>query len=79
MNYDIKSVTHAKEILTSRGLQVDVVECIPNQHVYQLRVELPSGNTTCTIDLERSIAEEFNVFAVIIDDSDSILLDEMDV
>lgn len=64
MEYGIKEVTRAKEVLASRGMNVEVRECVPGLEAYQLIVSgIPTLDHSKT---EKAIEEEFGVNAVMI-------------
>jgi len=68
MNYkhDYKTVNNAKEILSSRGMEVDIRECVPGAGLgaFQLIVSnIPSEKHSET---EKAIHQEFEVSAVML-------------
>ena len=71
MEYGIKEVTRAKEVLSSRGMNVDINESVPGLESYQLVVK--GIQVDKHDEVEKAIEEEFNVHAVmIIPDEDEL-------
>lgn len=71
MEYGIKAVTRAKEVLSSRGMNVEVRECVPGLEAYQLIVSDISWDKRN--EVEKAIETEFNVSAVMIESDDDFV------
>ncbi len=64
MEHGIKKVTRAKEVLSSRGMNVEVRECVPGLESYQLVVrdiQVSEHDKT-----EKAIETEFGVSTVMV-------------
>lgn len=71
MEYGLKEVSRAKEVLASRGMNVEINECVPGLESYQLVVK--GIQVDKHDEVEKAIEEEFNVHAVmVIPDEDEL-------
>ncbi len=71
MEYGLKEVSRAKEVLASRGMNVEINECVPGLESYQLVVK--GIQVDKHEEVETAIETEFNVHAVmIIPDEDEL-------
>ncbi len=74
MEHGLNEVNRAKDILSSRGMNVEVRECVPGLEAYQLvikDVQVDKHN-----EIEKAIETEFGVSAVLVipDDDDFAFL-----
>ncbi|MBK8399498.1 MAG: hypothetical protein IPL26_30185 [Leptospiraceae bacterium] len=75
MNTDYNTVNNAKEVLSSRGMKVEIRECVPGLGAYQLVVtDIPGIKH---YETEKAIEQEFGVSAVMVisDDEEYAFLD----